>query len=142
MKLIMFFLMCIMPSTFQAQSFSSLDNVGQHAFNIVRKLDTMSEAQFAQYFSNAKNIYEHITGEKIPSSWKKSNYLDIQEKTKKSGIKWSKVKFNSFKYYSPHEENGVMGTKGRLYLQYDNKELCVSVYVIQYEGKYYLISIN
>lgn len=126
----------------QAQSFSNMENVGQYAFSIVQKLNSISREQFVTYFSSAKNVYEHVTGENMPASILQENYLDLQRKARNSGISWHKVKYNSFKSYPPVDENGVLGYKGRLYLQYEGKEFNVVVIAIQYEGRYYLLSIQ
>lgn len=141
MKIVFFCLMCLMSSTIFAQSFSSMENVGQYAFNIVQKMNSMSGEQYAKYFSSAKNVYKHVTGEDIPASYIHENLSNLQRKAKNSTILWNKVKYSSFKYYPPEDGNGVLGYKGRLYLQYEGKKFNVVILAIQYEGKYYLLSI-
>ena len=126
----------------QAQSYLNIDNIGQVAFNIIHNLNTISSKQFVDYFSSGTNVCKQITGEELPTSYIQENYSDLQGKAKKYHISWNKVKYHSFKYYPPVEEDGILGYKGRLYLRYDEKVFNVVVTFIQYEGRFYLLSIS
>jgi len=124
-----------------AQSYSNIDNIGQQAFNIIHNLNNLSCQQFAEYFTSARHVYSRVTGEEIPLSSIQENYSDLQQKAKQYAISWNKTKYLSFKYYSPVEENGVLGYKGRVYLQHGSMEFNIVVVFIQYEGRYYILSI-
>lgn len=124
-----------------AQSYSNIDNIGQQAFNIIQNMNTVSSKEFKSNFRSGNNVYKQITGENIPSSSFLENYLNLKKKQRKYDILWNRVSYHSFKCYPPIEENGVLGYKSRLYLQYEEKVFYVVVLFIQYEGKFYLISI-
>lgn len=135
--------------------------IGPYVFDILKNLNTMLKQEYLDKFltlDELKNVMiasgnfsnkeikemEDEISEKERKKWNEKleeAYIELKEEAVYEGIKWGQIEYLDF-IYKNHNKDGIEGTGGDLYFDYNNSTYSIKVLAVNAKNEYKLVMIG
>lgn len=137
------------------------EHIGPYVFDILKNLNTMLKQDYLDKFltldelmnvmidsgnfskEEIQEMEDEISGKDI-KKWNEKieePYIELKEEAVYEGIKWGQIEYLDF-IYKKHNEDGIEGTGGDLYFDYNDNTYSIKVLALNAVKEYKLVMIG